>query len=209
MATRNVHAVLFDLLMAVMNSLAVWAAAAGDERRGLAWRDALTRRMAASAGYAPYEELVRDAGTEVGLPGEAASALFDRWQEMEPWPDSAALARLALPYAFVTNSSGRLARMAAARSRLAPRFVLSAEEVGLYKPDARIYGEACRRLGSQPSETLFVAGSPYDAEGARAAGLQAVLVTRRPDARAAGRGVRVVASLEELVGGVDEAARPP
>jgi FMN phosphatase YigB (HAD superfamily) len=62
----------------------------------------------------------------------------------------------------------------------------------VYKPDPRIYREACARLASPPTRTLFVAGSPYDADGAAAAGLQAVLVARRGEASAAG-------SLDEIV----------
>jgi 2-haloacid dehalogenase len=181
---QRVDAVLFDLLMAVMNSLAIWSEAAGDERAGLAWRDAVTRRITASPAYVPYEEQVVAATADAGLPREAASALFARWREIEPWPDSAALARLALAYAFVTNCSETLARIAADQARLAPRFVLSAEEAGWYKPDHRIYQEACRRLGSRPASTLFVAGSAHDADGARAAGLPSVLVARRPDEHA-------------------------
>lgn len=197
--SARVHAVLFDLLMAVMNSLAIWSTAAGDPRRGLAWRDAVTRRVVASPTYVPYEELVVGAAADVGLPREAVSELFERWREMDPWPDSAALSRLALPYAFVTNCSKPLARAAADRSQLTPRFLLSAEEAGWYKPDPRIYQEACKRLPSPPESTLFVAGSAYDANGARAAGLQAVLVTRRPNDRARHSATRVAASLHNVV----------
>jgi 2-haloacid dehalogenase len=195
----HVHAILFDLLMAVMNSLAIWSAAAGDQRRGLAWRDVVTRRMAASPTYVPYEELVVGAAAELGLPREAVFELFERWREIDPWPDSAALSRLALPYAFVTNCSKPLARVAAERSGLAPRFVLSAEEAGRYKPDPRIYREACRRLGSRPESTLFVAGAAYDAEGAGAAGLRAVLVARRSDDRIRHGVSRVATSLHDIV----------
>ena len=191
--------VLFDLLMAVMNSLAVWATAAGNERHGSAWRDAVTTRMAASSTYVPYEELVINAAADLGLRARAVRELFERWRGMDSWPDAAALARLRLPYAFVTNCSERLARLAAERSQLAPRLVLSAEEAGWYKPDPRIYQEACRRLLSAPESTLFVAGAPYDAEGARAAGLQAVLVPRLPDDRARATCTRVAASLHEIV----------
>ncbi len=195
----RVHALLFDLLMAVMNSLATWTTAAGDQGRGLAWRDAVTRRIAASPTYVPYEELVAGAAAELGLPPKAVSELFERWQKMDPWPDSAALSRLALPYAFVTNCSKTLARVAADRSQLSPRFVLSAEEAGWYKPDRRIYEEACRRLRSPPASTLFVAGSAYDADGAGAAGLQAVLVARRVDDGARHGATRVVVSLDDVV----------
>jgi 2-haloacid dehalogenase len=195
-----VRAVLFDLLMAVMDSLATWSAAAGERRIGLAWRDAVTARMAASRAYSAYEQLVADAAVEVGLPPTAPSELLARWAEMEPWPDAAALRGLSLPYGFVTNCSSELARLAASRSGLTPRFILSAEEAGWYKPDARIYHAACRRLGSTPERTLFVAGSPYDADGARAVGMDAWLVIRRPDQPPPTTGVRAVRSLAEVVG---------
>jgi 2-haloacid dehalogenase len=191
-----VDALLLDLLSAVMNSAAIWSEAAGDERAGLAWKDAATKRIVSAPAYVPYEDQVIAATADAGLPREAAAELFAHWPKMEPWPDSAELVRLELPYAFVTNCSRTLARVAADRARLAPRFVLSAEEAGWYKPDHRIYQEACRRLPSSPASTLFVAGSAYDADGARAAGLPSVLVTRRPGEHAERR----AASLADIVG---------
>ncbi len=199
MGTARADGVVFDLLMAVMNSVEIWAAAAGDRKRGLEWRDAVTTRMVGSDSYVSYEDLVTEATADVGLPAAAARALFDRWPEMVAWPDAAALSRLELPYGFVTNCSTRLAGIAARRSRLRPAFTLSAEEAGWYKPDARIYQEACRRLGSPPERTLFVAGSTYDAKGARDAGLRASLVARRPDQPLRDPATAVVTSLLEIV----------
>lgn len=112
--------VLFDLLMAVMNSLETWSASAPDPALGPAWRNAVTVRMAVSRSYAPYEEMVADAAAEIGLPSEAPGELFDQWSDMQPWPDAAALSHLALPYGFVTNCSTELARLAAGRSGLTP-----------------------------------------------------------------------------------------
>lgn len=196
--------VLFDLLMAVMNSLETWSASAPDPALGPAWRDAVTVRMAVSRSYAPYEEMVAEAAAEIGLPSGAPGELFDRWSDMQPWPDAAALSHLTLPYGFVTNCSTELARLAARRSGLTPRFTLSAEEAGWYKPDARIYREACRRLGSTPERTLFVAGSPYDVEGARASGLHAWLVVRRPDHRPSAASITTATSLAEVVAAIDQ-----
>jgi 2-haloacid dehalogenase len=193
------RAVLCDLLMGVMNSPEIWSAAAGDRQRGLAWRDAATARMIASEAYVPYERLVADAAAASGLPSTAALELFRRWPEMSPWPDAAALSRARLPYAFVTNCSKDLAGIAAGRSGLSPAFVLSAEEAGCYKPDARIYLEACRRLGTQAHETLFVAGSPYDATGAARARLRGVLVVRRNDQLRPDPSIPVAASFEAVV----------
>ena len=205
----SVHGVLFDLLMGVMNYLDAWTSAAGDAERGLRWRDAVTARMVAARMYAPYEDLVAGAAAEVGLPDSARAELIDRWSEMEPWPDAAALSRLSLPYGFVTNTSTALARIAADRSRLRPRFTLSAEEAGWFKPEPAIYRAACRRIGLDPAQIVLVAGSPYDAAGARAAGLHAWLVVRRPDHRPGEANIQAAGSLVEIVDSIirDSSAR--
>lgn len=199
----TIQGVLFDLLMGVMNSLEPWRTAAGDPELGLRWRDAVTARMVATRVYSPYEDLVADAAAEVGLPGTAPAELKDRWSEMEPWPDAAALTRLSLPYGFVTNTSTALAQIAAGRSRLRPRFTMSAEDVGWFKPEPAIYRTATQRLGLDPAETIFVAGSPYDAAGARAAGLRAMLVVRRPDQRPPDPSIPTARSLDEVVAAID------
>jgi 2-haloacid dehalogenase len=195
--------VLIDLLMAVMDSLQTWTAAAGDARAGLAWRDAVTARMIEARAYVDYERLVGEEARAVGLPEDASGALFDAWERMRSWPDAGALARLELPYAFVTNCSDRLARIAAERSGLDPQFTLSAEEAGWFKPDTRTYREACRRLGSPPSEAAMVAGSPYDARGALEAGMQSWLVLRREPDRALPEEIRTAQTLQEVVDDMD------
>ncbi len=189
--------------MAVMDSLSVWTDAAGGRRRGLEWRDAVTARIMASGSYAPYEPLVEEAAKAIGLPTGAADRLVERWAEMVPWPDAAAVSGVSIPYAFVTNCSGRLAEAAARRSGLEPRFVLSAEEAGRYKPHPTIYRDACRRLGTDAGATMFVAGSPYDAAGARAAGLRTTLVVRRPEHHADDATIIVVPSLHNVVSAID------
>lgn len=195
----HVDGVLFDLLMGVMNSLETWTAAAGDSTRGLEWRDAVTARMVAAGAYTLYEGLLTDAALALDLDPNAPTKLVDRWADMDPWPDAAAIRRLAVPYGFVTNCSRRLAQLTAHRSGLAPSLVLSAEEAGWFKPDARVYLEACRRLGTAPDRTAFIAGSPYDADGASAAGLPTWLVRRRADQPAAVASVSVAVSLDAAV----------
>lgn len=193
----QVKPVLLDLLMATLDSPKAWSAAAGDRPAGLAWRDAVTERMIDAGDYVPYEQLVEAAARELRLSREAPSRLREAWRQMEPWPDTVAVQRLRVPYAFVTNSSTDLAAIAVERSGLRPAFVLSAEEAGCYKPRPEIYRLACERIGSEPGETLFVAGAAYDARGAAAAGLRTVLVARRPVLDPMPPTVRVVMSLHE------------
>jgi HAD superfamily hydrolase (TIGR01493 family) len=190
-------AALADLLMAVMDSVTTWQCAAGDPALGLAWRDAVTERMVASPRYEPYEALVAEVAAHLGLAG-AEQALWAGWEAMEPQPDAAALARLDVPLGFVTNTSTRLARMAAGRSRLEPGLVLASEEAGRCKPHPSVYALACRRMGTLPGDTAFVAGAPYDAAGAHAAGLRTVLVRRRPDLPGSHGPWSTVESLDEL-----------
>jgi putative hydrolase of the HAD superfamily len=65
-------------------------------------------------------------------------------------------------------------------------------EVGVRKPDPRIFREALSRLGTDPAETVFVGDRLYDdVNGAQAVGMRAVLTRQfraeedpqfRPDA---------------------------
>jgi putative hydrolase of the HAD superfamily len=74
--------------------------------------------------------------------------------------------------------------------------VISAVE-GVAKPDPAIFRAALRRLGARAQDAMHVGDSvEHDVAGARAAGVEAVLVAR--DGAAAPDGVRVVASLDEL-----------
>ncbi len=201
-ADRQVHAVLVDLLMATMDSMRSWADAAGERDLGLAWRDAVTGRMVRSGRYRAYGDLVVEAAAEVGLDDGAAGRLEEAWLAMKPWPDVDALRSLATPYAFVTNCSSRLGTLAAERSGLDPAFTLTAEDAGWYKPRSEIYVQACRRIGTSPANTRFVAGAEYDAEGAGASGMQARLVARRAGATAQPGSVEVVPSMQEALDGV-------
>jgi putative hydrolase of the HAD superfamily len=81
-------------------------------------------------------------------------------------------------------------------------FVIASAAVGLSKPDPAFFRLAAARAGVPPAEALMV-GDSYraDVEGARAAGMDAILI-RRPEWRDRRRpvppGVEVIASLAEL-----------
>jgi len=81
--------------------------------------------------------------------------------------------------AVVSNSDGSV-RGALGRAGLLElfEFVIDSHEVGVSKPDPRIFQAALARMGLEPSNAWYVGDSVYhDVNGARAAGLsRAVLV---------------------------------
>jgi putative hydrolase of the HAD superfamily len=85
--------------------------------------------------------------------------------------------------------------------------VVTSAELGAAKPDPAIFRAALERAGGiAPSAALHVGDSlDADVAGARAAGLEAVLVAR--DGAPAPAGVRTIRSLDGLLSGAQEA--PP
>jgi putative hydrolase of the HAD superfamily len=102
------------------------------------------------------------------------------WTAVEPGAAEAlALAREAgLRTAVISNSNGTVAAILD-RLGLGPHldFVIDSSEVGVEKPDPRIFQIALERAGLRPHEAAYV-GDLYsiDVVGARAAGLSAILM---------------------------------
>jgi 2-haloalkanoic acid dehalogenase type II len=171
-------AVGFDLLTALLDSWSLWSDVAGDRPLGMRWHAASQNRLRGKR-YRPFEEIVRQSAMDVGLAEERASELLRRWGEFDPWPDvPPVLERLDGPRRFiVTNCSRKLGRLAAFR---AGRFdlVMTAEEAGAYKPDPLPYRMALERLGLDPAEVLFVAGSAHDVGGAARVGMDVYWANR-------------------------------
>src|SRR5215475_10305545 len=101
MYSGRFDAVLFDLLTALLDSWALWNDVAGSEEDGRKWRVAYLRRTYETGAYRPYETLVAEAATEVGLSPLLASDLAERYGELRPWSEAGevlgALRREGLP----------------------------------------------------------------------------------------------------------------
>jgi 2-haloacid dehalogenase len=61
--------------------------------------------------------------------------------------------------------------------------VISVDDVKTFKPDPEVYRYLARRLGTEPSETWLISSNPFDVIGAKAAGLMAAWIKRKPDAQ--------------------------
>ncbi|MCC8394612.1 HAD-IA family hydrolase [Paraburkholderia sp. MMS20-SJTR3] len=173
--TAYPDAVLFDLLTALLDSWTAWNHAAGSESAGRAWRAAYLRLTYGCGRYVPYEQLVREAAAEVGLPEAAAHALEANWLNLSPWPGALDALRALAPHcklAVVTNCSTRLGTQAAELLPVRWDAIVTAEQAGVYKPDPQPYRAALEQLGVAPQRAAFVAGSSYDMFGTAAVGLR-------------------------------------
>ncbi len=95
--------------------------------------------------------------------------------------------RPAYTTGIISNSADGARREEQARygfEQLVDEIVYS-HEVGVAKPDARIYELACDRLGVEPAELVFLDDVPYCVEGAAAVGIHALLHRSTPESIAA------------------------
>jgi 2-haloacid dehalogenase len=169
----DVDAIAFDLLTALVDSWTLWETVAGDAKVGRKWRQASLRLVTAAGSYVSYDEMVRRAAGEVGLPQMIAEELIERWPELKPWPEVPGLLQqlAGRRLAIVTNCSQPLAEIAAQVTGGQFELVMSAERAGVYKIDPRAYQAALDALGLPAERVLFVAGSAHDVPGAGALGM--------------------------------------
>lgn len=140
-----------------------------------------------AGAYVPYEDLVRQAAYDVGLPDSAPTALLRDWADLKAWPDVAEVLTVLRAKGYklgvVTNCSNRLGHIAAQKAGKgavegsandAFDTVIAAEESGFYKPTREAYMAILNSMGFEPEDVLFVAGSAGDVEGATHAGMRVV-----------------------------------
>lgn len=122
---------------------------------------------------------LEESGDDPALSREAFEVFFAARHELEFYPEvEHAIQRLASRYPLMALSNGNAD---IARTALGPWFsgAISAREFGVGKPDARIFHEACRRLGCDPGQVLHVGDDlALDVEGAHAAGLHTFWLRR-------------------------------
>jgi 2-haloalkanoic acid dehalogenase type II len=174
MSKEQYHAVMFDLLTALLDSWSLWNEVAGSKEVGVAWRTRNLELTYQAGAYRPYEGIIKEAAQEVGVSAGRADQLIQRWGEVEPWPETCQVVRALLekvPVAVATNASIALAQMAVATLCVTIPTVVTAEEAGYYKPHPHPYRMALQRLQCAPMSVLFVAGSATDVPGASAVGM--------------------------------------
>lgn len=88
---------------------------------------------------------------------------------------------------LLSNAMSGLRRSLAEDYQLDSHFdaIIISAEIGVMKPDPRIYRHALRALGCEPGEALFVDDLPANVTGAREAGLNALHFTPQTHLRQA------------------------
>jgi 2-haloacid dehalogenase len=124
----------------------------------------------------------------VDLSEKVRENLLDEYQNLRPFPDviPGIEALEAEGHALVAFSNGveATARMLLDRVGILPhlRDVISVDDVKTFKPDPEAYHYLVHRLGEKLDKTWLVSSNPFDVIGAKAAGLKAAWIKRKPDA---------------------------
>lgn len=159
--------------------------------------------------FRPYREVLRGVVAGMGaafgfIPSEAdLEALPASVGTWPPFPDTiAALKQLSSRYRLVILSNVDNDLFEGTREQLEVEFseVITAEQVGSYKPHPAHFHEAFGRLGVGPGKILHVAQSVYhDHVPARALGIRSVWVKRPSRLSAIGLAPHVEADLDLIV----------
>jgi putative hydrolase of the HAD superfamily len=169
---------------------------------GEAWK----RKVNFDHSRAAWRRLVRQTFTGLLAPETAGRLLDDLYRRFacglawrvfdDVFPTLRALKTRGLKLAVISNWDERL-RPLLHDLQLAPFFdaLAISVEVGCPKPSPRIFARCVAGLGLPPSSILHVGDSPAeDIDGARRAGMQAVLIRRKPGGRDSD-GIRSLAAL--------------
>lgn len=123
------------------------------------------------------------------LSEEEQERLIEEYQNLRPFPDVIpgieALKSKGHTLVAFSNGVEATARTLLQRAGVLPHLggVISVDDLKTFKPNPEVYHYLARRLDTAPSETWLVSSNPFDVIGAKAAGLMAAWIKRKPDAR--------------------------
>ncbi len=110
--------------------------------------------------------------------------LMDCYLSLAPYPEvPGVLARLhdaGVKCAILSNGAPEMLAAAVRNANIADSLdaVLSVEEIGIYKPDPRVYRLAVERLGVPAERIAFQSSNAWDANGAAAFGFNVAWINR-------------------------------
>lgn len=189
----DAYGTLFDVAAAARAHPALaahWPALSEVWRRKQLEYSWLRRIMEAHADFRTVTADALDWALESqGLPADLGPELMALYDNLPAYPEvPAVLADLrdtGHRLAILSNGSPAMLDSAVRSAGLGSIFeaVISVEEIGVFKPDPRVYALACARLGCAAPEVLFVSSNGWDIAGASRFGFRTVWVNRAGLAR--------------------------
>ena len=192
--TPPARALLFDLGGVIVGldwdrCFERWAAASGAEAAALRARysfdAAYKRHEVGEIGELDYYRSLRDS-LGIDLPdaqwAEGWGAVFT--EEIAPITELVARVRDRVPVYAFSNTNAAHERSWSRHFPAAAglfREIFTSHRLGLRKPEREAFRQVAQRIGMGPAEILFFDDTPENVEGARDAGLQAVLVRSPTD----------------------------
>jgi 2-haloacid dehalogenase len=210
----DAYGTLFDVHSAVERG----GAALGDKAAAVSalWRQKqleYTWLRSLMGAHADFRQVTEDGlAYALAVHGVEDAALEARLMELyltlDAYPDAAAcleaLRAAGLATAILSNGEPEMLGAAVASAGLTELFdaVLSVEEVGIFKPDPRIYQLAVDRLEVPPARICFVSTNAWDAAGAAFFGFRVAWLNRfgQRAERLPGTPAAVIGGLDELPG---------
>jgi len=194
---QNVKACVFDAYGTLFDIHAPTAAIAdelGDKARSLSemWRAKqlqYTWLRSLMDAYTDFWRVTGDgldyalAAHDIDNP-DIRQRLMDLYLTINAYPDAVATLQKLKDAGYATgilsNGSPDMLAAAVKNSGLAPLLdeVMSVEDVGIFKPSARVYQLAVDRMGVLPREICFVSANAWDASGAADFGFQVAHLNR-------------------------------
>jgi 2-haloacid dehalogenase len=141
--------------------------------------------------------------------GSLRQELLNLYARIQAYPDALfcieALAKNPVKLAILSNGTPAMLTEAATSAGITAHLheIISVEEVGVFKPDPRVYARVLHRLRiARRSAILFVSANPWDAQAGAHFGFQTVRIDRfsLPDENLPGRPALMLRSLAELPG---------
>lgn len=193
------EAVVFDAygtLLDVNGAMAGHAARLGGRWEALSaeWRAkqleyTWVRSLTGAAHHEDFWLCTRDALDFVfarhGIADEAlARDLMEAYRTLPAYPEVpamlAAIRARGMATAILSNGTPGMLAAAVEAAGLAKVIdeILSVEEIGIFKPDPRVYRLAARQFGCPPDQLVFVSGNAWDAQAAHAFNMRVVRVNR-------------------------------
>jgi 2-haloacid dehalogenase len=163
------------------------------------WQRSLMQR------YAPFSTVTREAlafacealGLELSV--AQMEGLMSEYLRLASYPDVAALRKINLKKAILSNGSPDMLLPLVEHSGLRFDAVISVDEVKVYKPAPQVYELAVKRL--QTKNIGFVSSNCWDALGAKSFGFEVYWINRAgaPTDRLGFKPDRILRTLDEIL----------